>query len=83
MWSAAVSRAVDQSSMRNKRDDRLVEGHDRGAGAGTVLRERKQCALLSTLERVGKYLPFVLALAWLEHYLNHFARRSPLAATEI
>ena len=47
------------------------------------MRERKQCALLSTLERVGKYLPFVLALAWLEHYLNHFARRNPLAVTEI
>ena len=56
MWWAAVSRAVDQSSTRNKRNDRLAEGHDRVAGAGTVLRERKQCASLSTLERVGKYL---------------------------
>jgi hypothetical protein len=38
MWWAAVSRAVDQSSRRNKRNDRLAEGHDRVAGAFMVLR---------------------------------------------
>src|SRR5207253_9649617 len=38
MWWAAVSRAVDQSSARNKRNDRLAEGHDRVAGAAMVLR---------------------------------------------
>ena len=33
-----MSRAVDQSLTRNKRNDRLAEGHDRLAGAGMVLR---------------------------------------------
>ena len=37
MW-AAGSQAVDQSSARNKRDDRLAEGHERVAGAVMVLR---------------------------------------------
>ena len=35
---AAVPRAVDQSSRRNKRNDRLAEGHERVAGAVMVLR---------------------------------------------
>jgi hypothetical protein len=35
---AAGSRAVDQSSTRNKRNDRLAEGHERVAGAVMVLR---------------------------------------------
>jgi hypothetical protein len=35
---AAGSRAVDQSSARNKRDDRLAEGHERVAGTVMVLR---------------------------------------------
>ena len=38
MWWAAVSRAVDQSSTRNKRNDRLAEGHGCVAGAAMVLR---------------------------------------------
>jgi hypothetical protein len=38
MWRAAVSQAVDQSSTRNKRNDRLAEGHDRVAGTDMVLR---------------------------------------------
>jgi len=32
------SRAVDQSSTRNKRNDRLAEGHERVAGTVMVLR---------------------------------------------
>jgi hypothetical protein len=35
---AAVSRSVDQSSTRNKRNDRLAEGHACVAGAAMVLR---------------------------------------------
>jgi len=31
-------RAVDQSSTRNKRNDRLAEGHERVAGTVMVLR---------------------------------------------
>jgi hypothetical protein len=38
MWWAAVSRAVDQSSARNNRNDRLAEGQACIAGAGMVLR---------------------------------------------
>jgi hypothetical protein len=34
----ARSRAVDQSSGRNKRDDRLAKGHERVAGTVMVLR---------------------------------------------
>jgi len=37
-WWAAGSQAVDQSSTRNKRDDRLAEGHERVAGTVMVLR---------------------------------------------
>src|SRR6476646_3204902 len=37
MW-AAKSRAVDQSSARNKRDGRLAKGHERVAGTVMVLR---------------------------------------------
>jgi hypothetical protein len=46
MWWAAVSRAVDQSSTRNKRNDRLAEGHDRVAGAAMVLRMLSDPGLL-------------------------------------
>ena len=44
VW-AARSRAVDQSSGRNKRDDRLAEGHERVAGTVKVLRVVTPCAL--------------------------------------
>jgi hypothetical protein len=43
---AAVSQAVDQSSRRNKRNDRLAKGHDRVAGAGMVLRTASYTAPL-------------------------------------
>ena len=46
MWWAAVSRAVDQSSTRNKRDDRLAEGHACVAGAAMVLRMLSDPGLL-------------------------------------
>ena len=49
MWWAAVSRAVDQSSTRNKRNDRLAEGHDRVAGAAMVLRMLSDRAPLTRL----------------------------------
>jgi hypothetical protein len=38
MSGAAVSQAAGQSSRRNKRNDRLAEGHDRVAGTDMVLR---------------------------------------------
>jgi len=37
-WWAAGSQAVDQSSTRNKRNDRLAEGHERVASTVMVLR---------------------------------------------
>jgi hypothetical protein len=43
---AAVSRAVDQSSLHNKRNDRLAEGHDRLAGAAMMLCMHSDRALL-------------------------------------
>jgi len=38
------SRAVDQSSTRNKRDGRLAEGHERVAETVMVLRMVEACA---------------------------------------
>jgi hypothetical protein len=44
---AAVSPAVDQSLTRNKRNDRLVKGHDRVARADMVLRTISDIAPLT------------------------------------
>jgi hypothetical protein len=51
---AAGSRAVDQSSTRNKRDDRLAEGHERVAGTVMVLRCPR--TLRPTVEDVTVYI---------------------------
>jgi hypothetical protein len=37
-WRTAGPQAVDQSPARNKRNDRLAEGHERVAGTVTMLR---------------------------------------------
>jgi hypothetical protein len=53
-WWAAGSRAVDQSSARNKRNDRLAEGHERVAE--TVMMLRMPSTVRPGAERVTLYV---------------------------
>jgi hypothetical protein len=53
-----MSRAVDQSFRRSKRDDRLVEGLTRSAKTGEMLRRRETTLTQPTLSKAKSFAPF-------------------------